>query len=257
MPIELVIVDEAGGATKQVTSTATWSSARTSTAVIGYISSGDCLAVAPVAEEMKKLTVLLRLRHAAHLRGRELQVRVPHRRARDDGQRRRGALPDRDASPNVKTFAGINQNYAWGQDSWKDFRRRWRCSSRTSKITTSQMPKFGAGQYGAEISALLGERRRRHALEPVGRRPEALHPAGRAARAVQEAARWCSRPANPTCIRLGAQMPDGTIIGARGPYGVFAPDTALNTVVPQGATRSATAWRRTTPPTGWRRRCSG
>ena len=26
--------------------------------VIGYISSGDCLAIAPVAEEMKKLTVL-------------------------------------------------------------------------------------------------------------------------------------------------------------------------------------------------------
>ena len=26
--------------------------------VIGYISSGDCLAIAPVAEELKKLTIL-------------------------------------------------------------------------------------------------------------------------------------------------------------------------------------------------------
>ena len=39
------------------TSTATWSSGRASTSVIGYISSGDCLAVAPLAEELKKLTV--------------------------------------------------------------------------------------------------------------------------------------------------------------------------------------------------------
>ena len=29
-------------------------------------------------------------------------------------------------------------------------------------------------------------------------------------------------------VPLGEQIPDGTIIGARGPFGVFAPDTALN-----------------------------
>jgi len=28
--------------------------------------------------------------------------------------------------------------------------------------------------------------------------------------------------------RLGGQIPDGTIIGARGPFDMFAPDTALN-----------------------------
>ena len=38
---------------------------------------------------------VLRLRHAAHLRGRELQVPVPHRRDGDDGQYGGGALPDR------------------------------------------------------------------------------------------------------------------------------------------------------------------
>ena len=27
--------------------------------------------------------------------------------------------------------------------------------------------------------------------------------------------------------KLGDQIPDGTIIGARGPFGVFAPDTEL------------------------------
>ena len=36
----------------------------------------------------------LRLRHAAHLRGRQVQLRVPHRVARDDGQRGAGALPE-------------------------------------------------------------------------------------------------------------------------------------------------------------------
>ena len=39
---------------------------------------------------------VLRLRHAAHLRGRELQVRLSYRRDRDDGQRRRRAVPGRE-----------------------------------------------------------------------------------------------------------------------------------------------------------------
>ena len=38
---------------------------------------------------------ILRLRHPAHLRGQELQVSVPHRRARRHGQRRGGPLPAR------------------------------------------------------------------------------------------------------------------------------------------------------------------
>jgi branched-chain amino acid transport system substrate-binding protein len=32
----------------------------------------------------------------------------------------------------------------------------------------------------------------------------------------------------PTLVRLGTQVPDGTVIGARGPFNVFAPDTELN-----------------------------
>ena len=55
-PLELVIIDEAGGPQKQVAELRNL--AQRVDYVIGYISSGDCLAVAPVAEELKKLTVL-------------------------------------------------------------------------------------------------------------------------------------------------------------------------------------------------------
>ena len=47
------------------------------------------------AEEAHRL---LRLRHAAHLRGRLLQVRLPHLQPRRHGQRRGRALRDRDAA---------------------------------------------------------------------------------------------------------------------------------------------------------------
>lgn len=51
--IETVVVDEAGGATKQVEEFRNLVERQKVDAVIGYISSGDCLAVAPVAEESK------------------------------------------------------------------------------------------------------------------------------------------------------------------------------------------------------------
>jgi len=57
-PLELTIVDEAGGATKQVTELRNLIERQNVDFVIGYISSGDCLAVAPVAEELKTLTIL-------------------------------------------------------------------------------------------------------------------------------------------------------------------------------------------------------
>ena len=53
-----VYVDENGGATKQVTELRNLYDREGVDMVIGYVSSGDCLAVSPVAEEMKRLLVL-------------------------------------------------------------------------------------------------------------------------------------------------------------------------------------------------------
>ena len=59
LKIEMVLVDEAGGATKQVQEMRNLYQRENVDAVIGYIGSGDCLAVAPVAEELKKFLVLM------------------------------------------------------------------------------------------------------------------------------------------------------------------------------------------------------
>ena len=56
-PIELVFIDEAGGTAKQVSEYRDLVQRQNVDVVIGYISSGDCLAVAPLAEELKKLTI--------------------------------------------------------------------------------------------------------------------------------------------------------------------------------------------------------
>ncbi|MGH7007706.1 MAG: ABC transporter substrate-binding protein, partial [Stellaceae bacterium] len=54
---DLAIVDEAGSTTEVVQSFRNLVQRQNVNAVVGYISSGSCLAVAPVAEELKMLTV--------------------------------------------------------------------------------------------------------------------------------------------------------------------------------------------------------
>ncbi|NNF77201.1 MAG: ABC transporter substrate-binding protein, partial [Rhizobiales bacterium] len=53
-----IFVDESGGNAKQVGEYRNLVEKRGVDAVLGYISSGTCMAITPVAEELKKLTVL-------------------------------------------------------------------------------------------------------------------------------------------------------------------------------------------------------
>ena len=55
--LETVLIDEAGNAQKQVTEYRKLIQKQNVDVVIGYISSGDCKAIAPVAEELGKLTI--------------------------------------------------------------------------------------------------------------------------------------------------------------------------------------------------------
>jgi branched-chain amino acid transport system substrate-binding protein len=224
-PIELAIIDEAGGATKQVAEFRNLVERQNVDFVIGYIGSGDCLAVAPVAEEMKKLTVLFDCGTPRIFEENSYKY-VFRTRAHATMDAVAGALYLLDNKPGVKNYGGINQNYAYGQDSWADFTAVMSALKPDATVTTSQMPKFGAGQYGPEISALLQTK------------SDVIHSSLWGG--DLEAFMLQSMPRNlfasnqlilvagePYLHRLPGNIPDGTIIGARGPNGAYAPRSAL------------------------------
>jgi branched-chain amino acid transport system substrate-binding protein len=223
-PIEMVLIDEAGGPQKQVSEFR--SLAARVDLVIGYISSGDCLAIAPVAEELKKLTVLF-------------DCGTP--RIFEDGSYKyvfrtggtgtmdnvAAALYLLERNPNVKSIAGINQNYAWGQDSWTDFEAAVKALKPDVEVKTSQMPKLMAGQFSAEISTLLGSGAEVVHSSMWGGDLEGLVLQG-APRGLFEKHKVILSAGEPAINRLGTKIPDGAILGGRGPYGPFAPDTELS-----------------------------
>ncbi|HUU71292.1 MAG TPA: ABC transporter substrate-binding protein [Burkholderiales bacterium] len=225
-PIEMVVMDEAGPPTSVATRYRQLVESQNVDMVIGYISSGSCLAVAPIAEELRKLTVFFdcgtpRIFEDASYR---YVFRTNSHAAMDNIA---AAKYIKRHFPDAKKIAGINQNYAWGQDSWRDFEMTMKALSPDVKITTSQMPKLFASQYGGEISALLS------------RRPDVIHSSfwggDLEALILQGAPRGLFRRAKivlttgETALHsLADRIPDGTIIGARGPHSMFAPDNALN-----------------------------
>ena len=90
--IELIFLDESGGNAKQVAEFRALAERRGADVVMGFGSAATCVAIAPVAEELKVLTVMSTLRDTSNLRGRQLRVRVPHRGSYHHGQRRARAL---------------------------------------------------------------------------------------------------------------------------------------------------------------------
>lgn len=223
--VELAIIDEAGGATKQVAEFRNLVQRQNVDFVIGYIGSGDCLAVAPVAEELKMLTVLFDCGTPRVFEDADYKY-VFRTRSHATMDAVAGALYLLDVKPDMKSYAGINQNYAYGQDSWTDFTAVMSTLRPKVAITTSQMPKFGAGQYGAEISALLQSNSDVIHSSLWGGDLEAFMLQAMP-RNLFAKSQLILVAGEPYLHRLPGNIPDGTIIGARGPNGAYAPKSAL------------------------------
>ena len=224
--IQTVIIDEAGSSSTQVTEYRNLVQRHNVDVVIGYVSSGNCIAVAPVAEELKKLTNFFdcgtpRIFEDASYK---YVFRTSATATMDSVG---AALYIKDAKPKMKSIAGLNQNYAWGQDSWSDFEAAMKQLVPNLQVKTSQMPKLFAGQFNAEISTLLGAGADViHSsfydgdLEALllQAAPRGLFKKSTGILTTGETAMW----------KLAAQIPDGTVLGARGPYGPYAPKNDLN-----------------------------
>jgi branched-chain amino acid transport system substrate-binding protein len=226
MKIEPVIIDENGGATKQVQELRNLYQRENVDAVIGYIGSGDCLAVAPIAEELKKLLLLFdcgtpRIFEEAKY---NYVFRTASHATMDNV-----ALIRYMKARNVKmdTFSAINQDYAWGQDSRADFVGAASQLYPNAKFGSDLLPKFGAGQYGTEVSALVGAGSDVVYSSLWGGDLQAFILQS-APRGLAKRSQLVLSAADHVLPPLGDKMPDGVILGARGAYGLMSRKSPIN-----------------------------
>jgi branched-chain amino acid transport system substrate-binding protein len=224
--VEAVYIDESGNTTKQVEEFRNLVQRQNVDAVVGYVSSGNCLAVAPVAEELKMLTVF-NICGTPRIFEDGSYKYVFRTKSTSTMDNVAAALYINQRMPGIKAYGGINQNYAWGQDSWRDFKLTMELLQPKAKVTTEQWPKLFAGQYGSEISALLVSQSDIIHTSFFDGDLEAFV-AQANARGLTARTKMVMTTGENSMFRLGKRMPDGIIIGARGPYGLYARDTELN-----------------------------
>lgn len=220
MKVEVVLVDEAGGATKQVQEFRNLVQREEVDAVVGYVSSGDCLAIPPVADELKAFTILYDCGTPRVFEDGKYEYvfRTAAHAAMDNVSLARYI---KSRGLKIDSIAGLNQNYAWGQDSWADFEASMGQLQPDAKTKTALFPKFGAGQYGTEISALLREK------------PSLVHSSlwggdlqgfilQASARGLHKRSLIALSAGDHVMPQLGKKMPNGIILGARGVNGLSA-----------------------------------
>ncbi len=189
------------------------------------LSSGNCLALAPIAEQLKIPTIgwncdthqlLLGGKHQYYARpnGNTVSEFIAY------------ALYLLDKKPDVSRVAIIDPDYAFGHDAAAIFKAALKALKPDVEIVAELYPHLGAPTYQTEVS-------RRAAARPDvifsnlwGGDLENFRPAGVVARPVQRS------PGHPGAGRNGAAngvpQPDGVIIGVLGDGWWMSPDARAN-----------------------------
>lgn len=215
-----IYTDEAGGNSKQVAEYRNLVQKQNVDMIVGYISSGSCMAMAPVAEELQKLTIMSvcgtpRLFEEAD---RSVVFRTQANAVSDSIAAARYLV---ETMPEKATYTGINQNYAWGQDSWKFFSLAMQKLNPNAKASDNpQFPKIFSGQYGAEISTL--------ALDDSALVHTSFWDGDIEAFVLQALVRGFFQQKTMVSVvggsavdSLGKKFPDGVVMGTRGEYGLI------------------------------------
>ena len=231
--IDLVVYDESGGGTKQVTELRNKVQKERVDVIVGYVSSGSCAAAARIAEELKVLTLFTvcgtpRVFEELVKEPKYLFRVVGHGTAANVGAARYVVSKLGDKARDG--YVGMNQNYAWGQDGWRDFHLAMKVlAPDIEPARKQQFPKLFSGQYGSEISALLRARQKLVHSSFWGGDLEAFVAQARA-RGLFERKTLILTAGETVAYRLGRKFPEGQVVGTRGPYGMHAVgiDTPLN-----------------------------
>ncbi|MBW3098159.1 ABC transporter substrate-binding protein [Pseudohoeflea coraliihabitans] len=157
VPIEATYVDEAQGAEGVISEYRSMAEDQDNQVMIAALSSGNCLALAPLAEQLKMPTIAWNCDTHQLLRDSELKYTY-----RPNGN----TLPEFTAfvayllerQPDVKRVAIINPDYSFGHDAADIVKTALATFAPDVEIVAELFPKLGASTYQTEISRLSSAR---------------------------------------------------------------------------------------------------
>ena len=188
------------------------------------ISSGNCNIVAPVAEDLKVLNVMWDCGTEKILEGKRYKY-VVRTQANATTEMVATVLYLMKVRPDFKTVAVVNQDYAWGRDSWEIFLNTLKVFKPDVRVVAEMFPKLGASDFSTEISRL-------QALRPDvvlstswgGDLDTFVRQAGQRG-LFKQGGTFVMPLIESSLERLGDAVPEGIIAGARGDHYWAHPET--------------------------------
>jgi branched-chain amino acid transport system substrate-binding protein len=192
--------------------------------MLSAISSGNCNIVAPVAEDLKVLNIAWDCGTEKLLESKRYKY-VLRTQANATTEMVAAVMYLLKVRPDFKTIAVVNQDYAWGRDSWEIFSTALKNFKPDVRVVAEMFPKLGASDFATEISRL-------QALKPDvvlttswgGDLDTFVRQAGQRG-LLKQGSTFVMPLLESSLERLGDAVPEGIIAGARGDHYWAHPET--------------------------------
>ena len=216
VPIKLHFVDEGAGLETLLTEYRRLVEDEGMDVMFASISSGVCNKIAPLAEDLEVVNFMWDCGTQRILEDDEYDyVFRTQANATPEVLAPRAYLLKE--NPDFKTIAVVNQDYAWGRDSWQIFQAALKTQRPDVEVVAELFPAFGAADFSTEVSRL-------QALQPDvilstswgGDLDTFVRQAQQ--RGLFEQSKFILPLAESSLQRLGDSLPEGVIVGARGDH---------------------------------------
>ncbi len=222
VPVSLTFIDEGAGVETLTTEYRRLVDGDLVDVMFASISSGVCNNVAPLAEDLEILNFMWDCGTQRIFEEDEYDW-VYRTQANATPEVLAPFLYLLEKNPDFKTIAVVNQDYAWGRDSWHIFSTALKTLRPDVEVVAELFPAFGAPDYSAEVSRL-------QALSPDvilstswgGDLDTFVRQANQ--RGLFANSQFVLPLAESSLERLGADLPEGVIVGARGDHYFLHPE---------------------------------
>jgi len=235
VPLRAAVIDEAPGVDFLLGECRRLAQNEGVDVMLASISSGSCLAVAPRAEQLRLPILLWDCGTQRIFEENSFRYAV---------RTQANAVPEivapllylMRARPEFRTLAVVNQDYAWGRDSWAIWKAAMDAVKPGVRVVAELFPRFGATDFSTEITRL-------QALRPDvifstswgGELDTFIRQA--AERRLFERSTFVLPLGESSLERVGRTLPEGVIVGARGDHWFLHP-TARDTELLRGFTEA-------------------
>lgn len=222
VPVELHFVDEGAGAETLTTEVRRLVQDLDVDVMMAAISSGNCINLTPLLEDLEVLNILWDCGTQRIFEEAEYKYNF-RTQANATPEMMAALLYLLKTNPDFETIAVINQDYAWGRDSWELFSSALMKLKPDVQVVAELFPRLGAPDFSAEISRLLATQPDVILSTSWGGDLDTLVQQA-SQRGLFQNSTFVLPLAESSIQRLGGVLPDGVIIGARGDHYFLHPE---------------------------------